>query len=48
MSRDGIFVDGKRVVKKRRWTRKEVIAKGEIVAVSGGGGVVTASVYSYC
>lgn len=49
MSRDGIFVDGNRVVKKRRWTRKEVIAKGEVVAVSGGGsGVVAAAVYQYC
>lgn len=49
MGRDGIFVDGKRVVKKRKYSRKEVIAKGEVVAVSGGGsGVVTAAVYSYC
>ncbi len=48
MGSGGIFVDGKRVVKKRKWTRKEVIAKGEVVAVSGGAsGVVAASVYQF-
>lgn len=45
--RDGLYVNGKRVVKKRKWTKKDVVANGEVVAVSESG-VATADVYSYC
>lgn len=45
--RDGLYVEGQRVTKRRKWTKKEKIAANEVVAISSSG-VQTCDVYQIC